>query len=246
MGSSHAYRISSALSSAGEKVLCLASPFWRLNVENVELTAKSPEEAVKNNPGATVILQLYDSSIYFSSSENGELVLPKRGEDGCYHIMGELVLADWAALKKIFNLSVPLLRAAGNNHKIILSALPRYVPGRCCDDQLHLTNFGTKGYATEMGTSLAQIYSYLAHGKRITEYEVMCVSSAIGLEDKPSKKELAKLWGSDPVHLTPEGYSKLSEKIVEKVSAHRTRPSKAAKQHKGNASKQKEAGSEQE
>ena len=94
VGSSHAYRISSALSAAEEKVLCLASPFWRLNVENVESTAKSPEEAVKNNPGATVILQLYDRSIYFSSSENGELVLPKRGEDGRYHIVGKLVLAE--------------------------------------------------------------------------------------------------------------------------------------------------------
>ena len=96
-----------------------------------------------------------------------------------------------------------------SNLKIILSALPRYVQGRCCEDQLHLTNFGTKEYATEIGTSLAQIPTWLddlAHGKRITEYEVLCVSSAIGLEDNPSKRELAKLWGSDPVHVTPEGY----------------------------------------
>ena len=56
--------------------------------------------------------------------------------------------------------------------------------GRCCEDKLHLTNFGTKEYATEMGTSLAQIPTWLddmAHGKRITEYEVLCESSAIGL-----------------------------------------------------------------
>ena len=71
-----------------------------------------------------------------------------------------------------------------------------------------------------MGNSLAQIHTWLddlAHGKRITEYMVMCVSSAIGLEDNPSKKELARIWGSDPVHLTPEGYSKLAEKITEKA-----------------------------
>ena len=231
VGSSHAFRISSALTTLGEKVLCLASPYWRLNAENVESTAKSLEEAVKNNPGATVVFQLYDSSIYFSSLENGELVLPKRGEDGRYHIIGELVLAEWTALKKIFNLSAPLLRAAGKNLKIILSALPRYVQGRCCSDQLHLTNFGTKEYATEMGNSLAQIHSWLddlAHGKRITEYMVMCVSSAIGLEDNPSKKELARIWGSDPVHLTPEGYSKLAEKITEKAVGRQNGPFEAA------------------
>ena len=81
-----------------------------------------------------------------------------------------------------------------------------------------------------MGNSLAQIHSWLddlAHGKRITEYMVMCVSSAIGLEDNPSKKELARIWGSDPVHLTPEGYSKLAEKITEKAIARQNGPSKA-------------------
>ena len=119
----------------------------------------------------------------------------------------------WSALKKIFNLSVPLLRAAGSIHKIILSALPRCVQGRCCEDQLHLTNFGTKEYAIEMGTSLAQIPTRLddlAHGKRITEYEVLCVSSAIGLEDNPSKRELAKLWGSEfrPNTPNPRGLQK--------------------------------------
>ena len=78
VGSSHAFRISSALTTLGEKVLCLASPYWRLNAENVESTAKSLEEAVRNNPGATVVFQLYDSSIYFSSLENGELVGPAK------------------------------------------------------------------------------------------------------------------------------------------------------------------------
>ena len=163
-----------------------------------------------------MVFQLYDSLIYFSSLENGELVLPKRGEDGRYHIVGELVLAEWTALKKIFNLSAPLLRAAGKNLKIILSALPRYVQGRCCNDQLHLTNFGTKEYATEMGNSLAQIHSWLddlAHGKRITEYMVMCVSSAIGLED------IVVVETPDAVLVSHRNHSQAVKKIVSELSS---------------------------
>ena len=83
-----------------------------------------------------------------------------------------------------------------------------------------------------MGNALAQIPTWLddlAHGKRITEYEVFCVSSAIGLEDNPSKRELAKLWGSDPVHLTPEGYKKLAEKVLEKVASRKPKPLNPAK-----------------
>ena len=69
---------------------------------------------------------MFDNSVYFSSSEAGETPLLKRGGDGLYHIPGELVLADWAALKKIVNTALPLLRAGGKNKKIIISPLPRY------------------------------------------------------------------------------------------------------------------------
>ena len=191
--------------------------------------AKTVEDAAANNPEAIFVFQLYDSSIYFGSSDSGELSLPKRGEDGRYHVLGELALAEWAALKKIFNISAPLLRAASGNMKLILSPLPRYVQGKCCEDKQHITNYRTKGYATEMGNSLAQIFTWLgdlAHGKRIIDYDVVCVSSIVGMEGNPSKKELAKLWGSDPVHLTTAGYQKVADKLVEKAEAHWMRPPK--------------------
>ena len=177
-------------------------------------------------------MQLYDSSVYFSSSEAGELTLPKRGEDSAYHITGELVLAEWTALKKIFNLSAPLLRAAGPCEKIILSPLPRYATARCCEDSRHLTNYGTKSYATGMGNSLAEIHTWLddlAHGKRIANYEVMCPSSAIGLENNPDRKQLAKMWGKDPVHLAAAGYTMLAEKIAEKAADIRAKSPSASK-----------------
>ena len=236
IGSSHAHRLASALKELGENVHSLASPSWRLNEENVTGTAAALAGAVKNNPQATVILQIYDSSIYFSSSEAGELTLPKRGEDGAYHINGELVLAEWSALKKIFNMSAPLLRAAGTCCKIVLSPLPRYATSKCCEDKRHLTNYGTRSYATSMGNSLAEIHSWLddlAHGKRISNYEVMCPSSAIGLENNPDRKQLAKLWGNDPVHLAAAGYIMLAEKIVDKAADLREKstPTSTAKPH---------------
>ena len=46
------------------------------------------------------------------------------------------------------------------------------------------------------------------------------------MEGNPSKKELAKLWGSDPVHLTTAGYQKMADKLVEMAEAHRVKPPK--------------------
>ena len=40
------------------------------------------------------------------------------------------------------------------------------------------------------------------------------------MEGNPSKKELAKLWGSDPVHLTSAGYQKMADKLVEMAEVH--------------------------
>ena len=108
-----------------------------------------------------------------------------------------------------------------------------------CDDHQHITNFSTKGYATEMGNSLAQIYSWLgdlAHGKRIVDYDVVCVSTVVVMEGNPSKKELPKLWGSDPVHLTSAGYQKMADKLVEMAEAHRVKPPKTADTAKSNQS----------
>ena len=224
VGSSHAFRLAAALNCLGEHVTCLASPFWRLNAENVAATAKSLEEAVTLNPRATVIFQMMDSSIYFASSEEVETILPKRGKDGKFHVDGELVLADWPAFKKIFSTALPLLRAGGKNRKFILSLLPRYINSKCCSNSSHITNFGGKSYATTMGKQLAEIHGWiddLSHGKRLQNYTTICPGTCIGLEDSASLKDKAEMqelkarWGDDPVHLAPLGYTALAESLIE-------------------------------
>ena len=177
-------------------------------------------------PQATVIFQLFDSRVYLASTEEGELTLPKRGEDGRFHVPGELVLADWAALKKIFTAALPLLRAGGKNRKLILSPLPRFVNSKCCASDLsdlHITNFGGKAYAKGMGKQLADIHGWLddlARGRRLLNYESVCPSSAIGIDDNATIRDKATLeglknrWGADPVHLTPAGYNALADYLV--------------------------------
>ena len=223
VGSSHTYRLAAALTQQGESVTCLAGPSWCLTGENIASTALNLEEAVRANPSAIVIFQMLDSSIYFSSSEEGEITLPKRAADGRYHVPGELVLADWSALKKIFTTSLPLIRAGGTNKKLILSPLPRYINSKCCDSESHITNFGGKAYTKGMGKQLADIHGWLddlAHGKRLQSYEIICPSTFIGLaenatlKDKAEREKLRDRWGTDPVHLIEVGYATLAEALT--------------------------------
>ena len=224
VGSSHTYRLAAALTQQGESVTCLAGPSWRLTGENIASTAVNLEEAVRANPSAIVIFQMLDSSIYFSSSEEGEITLPKRVPDGRFHVPGELVLADWSALTKIFTNSLPFIRAGGRNKKLILSPLPWYINSKCCESESHITNFGGKAYAKGMGKQLADIHGWLddlAHGKRLQSYKIVCPSTFIGLadnatlKDKAEREKLRDRWGTDPVHLTEAGYAALAEALID-------------------------------
>ena len=75
-----------------------------------------------------------------------------------------------------------------------------------------------------MGSKLADIHSWIddfSRGKRIRNYEVICLATTITTRDEISKKDLAAFWGSDPVHLTKQGYEKLGEQLSEKVAAYK-------------------------
>ena len=58
VGSSHLSRTVLSMRSFGDTIKSLATPSWRLTEENVEATAASLAEAVKNNPEATIVYQL--------------------------------------------------------------------------------------------------------------------------------------------------------------------------------------------
>ena len=84
IGSSHLTRTVMAMRAQGETVNSLASPHWKLNDENVESSAGALAEIIKANTTVTIIYQLFDSCVFFSSSSLGEQALPKRGEDGSF------------------------------------------------------------------------------------------------------------------------------------------------------------------
>ena len=55
----------------------------------------------------------------------------------------------------------------------------------------------------------------------LQQYEIVCPGSAIGMGDSATLKDKAVLeklksrWGSDPVHLTPAGFSVLAEALID-------------------------------
>jgi len=92
VGASHATRLANALADAVEKVMNLASPGWKLTDESIDSTASLIRGEVEKVWGGDtiVVYQLYDSSVYFSSTRPGKMALPKKSkDDGKFHVAGK-------------------------------------------------------------------------------------------------------------------------------------------------------------
>ena len=78
---------------------------------------------------AIVILHLFDNSIY-NSTVDGESAEPLK-LNGKFHIIGDLQVGSGHQIKQLFELAMPIIRAASGSRIILLGPLPRYVVVPC-------------------------------------------------------------------------------------------------------------------
>jgi hypothetical protein len=229
---SHAGRIADCIDNQDVEVVDLSVPGWTVTEKNVAKMTAELEKVLneKTDLISLVIYQIFDNSIYFAEAPDGKRSLPvKSKDDGKYHVPGRLVLADRAAFKSIFRLSVPLFRAGAECEKIIISPLPRLMKKGCCADPGHVTNRTEKQLIVDIGEGLSNIKTWikeLTFGKRIRNFKVLCPMML--LEGDSEAEDLTEaamrirpFWNTDPVHMTSEGYRYLTVSLLETVAGSR-------------------------
>jgi hypothetical protein len=216
VGGSHAARLAAAADIAGWETKNLSVPGFRVNPDSIENAAILLQEAVEEDDGMRkiVIFQFMDNNCYFSCLDDGSKSLPTRDQtDNKYHIPGRMAVADHGVIKNLINMSVPLLRGAGDCEKVVVTPLPRYLK-KCCNNKEHLLNRKEPVFKQMLEDSLAEVKKStqeLIHGKKIRSF---CVLSPLELlSDRNEDKEDIRFWDTDPVHLTPEGYNELAAAI---------------------------------
>jgi hypothetical protein len=164
---------------------------------------------------ATVILQLFDNSVYMVGGMEGEKSLPAKDRNGTYHIDSSLVVADKPAVKGLVNLTVPLLKCLGNSRKLFLTPLTRYWVTPCCNNPQHHINYCLPGYLPRLGEAIHQLRDSIRDSlftKRVPNFRVLCPNRMVGIgqrQEEPSDEEAAAtvaLWGAHPVHPTGAAY----------------------------------------
>ena len=221
-GGSHAGRLAEALRSTHPEVVDLSMSGWRISETGAAELASDIAEALDDDEveDPVVILHLFDNSLY-KGTQDGEMVEPVKANSK-YHIVGDLQVANSHQIKQLFELAMPILRAARGSRVILLGPLPRYVVGPCCNSPEHITNFSSEEYVKFIRNSLKDVgiqLKNLLQTRRIKCAKLVNPAVLMGLLTTPraSPERMLELWGPDPVHASKEGYKNLATCLMEEA-----------------------------
>jgi hypothetical protein len=172
-----------------------------------------------------VLIQLLDNSVFECLTEQGDKILPKRGDDGKFHAPGTLKVIGKDSLRDLFMKMQPIFKIVKNFNVVLLSPLPRYLWHRCCGDPTHIANSEHANFASDMGKGLKDLTTNLRNMifmRKLRGVTVMNTVEALGIvpDEHGNVMDIERviaLWGGDPVHPSPAAYRLLSGKIVEKI-----------------------------
>jgi hypothetical protein len=224
IGGSHLSNVAKNINQEHWKITDLTRPGLRINSDSVLKLVEKIHELANDIDldSATVILQVFDNSVYMAGGPGGVKWLPSKDRGGTYHIDGSLVVADKAAVKDLVHQFAPVLKALGNSRKLVMTPLARYWVAPCCGDPAHTVNYRTVGFLPRLGDAIAGLRDSIRDAlfvKKVPNFRVLCPNRIIGVgkrKQDPSDEEAAKaaaLWGSDPVHPTSAAYRLIAETL---------------------------------
>jgi hypothetical protein len=222
VGASHMVRLADKLD---QEAICLAFPGFKPR-ENLIQNLASRLRSLKLEKNDTVILDLLSNSTFMGTDGDGLPSEASRAEDGRYHVVGSLTVAPSSFTKKVLATCQPLCEELRKSGCILISPVPRYVHGKCCDDAGHIDNFDDADRDEEIAFGLEGVKKLLhtwATDNNLM-YEVIDPtmlndSCDLGIKTRVSNSG-QQLWSADdPVHLTSEGYRDLADIILAHIRA---------------------------
>ena len=215
MGASHMTRIAAAMAEGGATVNDLSTPGWVATKESIARLTSYVDNA-KLGKNDLLVIDLFSNCSFMGTDEAG---MPRKATrspvDGKYHLIGQLQAAPRTMYHTLLTESKSLLNAAGEARVLVVAPFPRYVPGKCCDDPTHITNFGTDEYYSEMyrvGDHMEAAVNAAQISADINTFHMM--DNLVGNDsDLPELRTAGggQVWRmDDPVHLKPEAFAELA------------------------------------
>jgi hypothetical protein len=159
--------------------------------------------------GTVLILQVFDSGMFWARTEDGSLIPPCRRADGSYHIDGEFEIIKREMQYDLFKHLMSELLDHKDKPLIFLAPLPRYLEEGCCQDSDHVANRKNPDYKKKQEEA---IYNARQNIKNFAFRQN--VKNCVTISAWTKIKRLSIIWAG-PTSLVDEGYEKLAEAVVE-------------------------------
>jgi hypothetical protein len=219
-GGSNAGRLAEVMLKMGLKVVKVTQGGWRPSKQSVEKTMKEMEGKVSNQ--AILIMMGMDNGLFYEEGEDGSRSLPRKDNEGVYHVEGRLEVGTAKQAKGLLRNCMPILERYTENKKVFLSPTVRFYRTRCCMKEDHCTNMDTAGYRRGMLADLSVIRDAMLEVCReegVQLYKVLGTCELLGLKAAMEEDEVERLLGSHPIHMTEEGYVTLAEQMTKLISS---------------------------
>jgi hypothetical protein len=201
VGASHAQRLSDLMQKLNMQSTTLGTSSWFATKKNCAKLAGDLEELLESldpddEKTTVVIFNLLDKAYFQARGEDGNYI-PHRQHDGKYHVDGDLVTIPGEQVKYLFELMLPIFKAASGLKRMLVTPIPRYLYLGCCSDPDQAPNRAEESFTFTL-RSLA-----FKHGMK----DMRAINQGKVVADQ--------LWDKVPVHPTPEGYRVLMDYIME-------------------------------
>jgi hypothetical protein len=214
IGSSHASKLASSLRKQGHNTGVIYESNWRVIRDNTLEMADKIQEKLQRDHVDAVIFCVIDNNIYGGLDTVGNPVTATRGEDGKFHISGDLIVVSKSAQHAIFNAIRPMLDAARGRNCILASPLPRYLYKGCCTDVEHITN-RTGPFRQHLRKDLKDAADNLRDFCFTTGYKMIKIlDPAVSWQGTDDDQ----LWGDDPIHPTELAYTLMANSVNSMVT----------------------------
>ena len=209
-GGSNADRTADALAKMGHRVLKVIEPGWRAIKSKISRMTASLEALLKEEGGCCVVFQLLDNTVYMAETEDGSLIPARKELGGGYHIDGDLRLAPKELQYKMVTLMKPLFDAAGNNRKVLVAPIPRYLLEPCCADEEHMPNRRLPEFRQTLEDGLFDCRKHL----RDTTFRMGLRNLRVIGPLRDLRRLGDGIWREGPVHMGEEGYHCIASLVI--------------------------------
>jgi len=219
VGGSNAGKLAAAAKNLGLDVFSETIPGWRISKESVQNTAGSLKDKISSaQPGTPIVIMALDNSAFCGVTSNGNISIMTKSNnnDSKYHAEGDLIVTPERSMIQVIDQLNLLIENCGENPVFVLSPLPRYVVGKCCQDPSHMTNFTDNDYLKAMLEELGKLRGLLL--RRVKGAKVVNSLELIaGGKVPPEKAEtvIRSSWNTDPVHPNPRSFAKMALHLLD-------------------------------